>query len=159
MFGISIVGLTMDRHDLFGNDDSSRPVCAGEKMKNTALSFLALAATLLFNSNLARAHHGWAAFAAESQITLKGKVTEFHFVNPHAVVEFEVKDDKGQVQSWEGELSSRSNLGLRGWTAASLEDKEEITITGYPARNGSHAMRVTRIVLSNGKELKPGGGN
>jgi hypothetical protein len=159
MFGISIVGSTMDRHDLFGNDNLCPPVCTGEKMKNTLLSFLVLAAALLLNPNLARAHHGWAAFASESQITLKGKVTEFHFVNPHAVVEFEVKDDKGQVQSWEGELSSRSNLGPRGWTAASLEDKEEITITGYPAKNGSHAMRVTRIVLSNGKELKPGGGN
>ena len=132
---------------------------AGEKMKNTLLSFLALVATLLFNPILARAHHGWAAFAAESQITLKGKVTEFHFVNPHAVVEFEVKDDKGQVQSWEGELPSRSALGPRGWTAASLGDKEEITITGYPARNGSHAMRVTRIALANGKELTLGDGN
>ncbi len=131
----------------------------GEKMKNMLLSFLALAAALLWTPDLARAHHGWAAFAPESQVTLKGKVTEFHFVNPHSVVEFEVKDDKGQVQSWEGELSSRSNLGPRGWTAASLGDKEEITITGYPAKNGTHAMRVTRIVLSNGKELKLGGGN
>ena len=127
-------------------------------MKNVPLIFLALVA-ILFNPNLARAHHGWAAFAAESQITLKGKVTEFHFVNPHAVVEFEVKDDKGQVQSWEGELPSRSALGPRGWTAASLGDKEEITITGYRARNGSHAMRVTRIALSNGKELTLGDGN
>ena len=86
-------------------------------------------------------------------------MTEFHFVNPHAVVEFEVKDDKGQVQSWEGELPSRSALGPRGWTAPSLGDKEEITITGYPAKNGSHAMRVTRIALSNGKELTLGDGN
>jgi hypothetical protein len=159
MFGILTIGSTMDRQNLFGDDNSCPPVCTGEKMKKILLSFLTLAAALLLNPNLARAHHGWAAFASESQITLKGKVTEFHFVNPHSVVEFEVKDDKGQVQSWEGELSSRSNLGPRGWTAASLADKEEITITGYPARNGSHAMRVTRIVLSNGKELKPGGGN
>jgi hypothetical protein len=128
-------------------------------MKNLLLSFLALAAALLLNPDFAAAHHGWAAFASESQITLKGKVTEFHFVNPHSVVEFEVKDDKGQVQSWEGELPSRSNLGTRGWAAASLGDKEEITITGYPARNGSHAMRVTRIILLNGKELKLGDGN
>src|SRR5262249_40600894 len=108
-----------------------------KEMKHIRLSFLTLAASLLLYPDLARAHHGWAAFASESQITLKGKVTEFHFVNPHSVVEVEVKDDKGQLQSWEGELPSRSNLGTRGWTAASLGDKEEITITGYPARNGS----------------------
>ena len=94
-----------------------------------------------------------------SQITLKGRVKEFHFVNPHSVVELEVKDEKGQIQVWEGELTSNTNLSPRGWTANSIEDREVIAITGYPARNGAHAMRVIRIVLSNGKELKLGAGN
>jgi hypothetical protein len=127
-------------------------------MKNTLMSLLALVA-FFSHSELACAHHGWTAFASDTQITLKGTVKEFHFVNPHSVVEFEVADGKGQVQSWEGEMTSRSNLAPRGWSATSLEDKEEITITGYPAKNGSHAMRVTKIVLSNGKELRLGGGN
>jgi hypothetical protein len=125
-------------------------------MTNRSLRFLVLAAFLL-NAAFARAHHGWAAFTSESQITLKGTVTDFHFVNPHSIVEFQVKDDKGGVQSWEGELTNPRNLAPRGVTASSIEYKEEITITGYPAKNGAHAMRVTRIVLSNGKELKLGG--
>ena len=63
------------------------------------------------------------------------------------------------VQAWEGEMTSPSHLVPRGWTAASVEVGEKITITGYPAKNGSHAMRVAKIVLSNGKELKLGGDN
>jgi hypothetical protein len=116
---------------------------------------------LLFIPAFADAHHGWAAFASEpgSLIMLKGTVKEFHFVNPHSVIELVVKDEKGQVQLWEGELTSNTNLSPRGWTAASIEDRTEITMTGYPARNGAHAMRVIRIVLANGKELKVGGGN
>ena len=116
---------------------------------------------LLFIPALAHAHHGWAAFASEpgSLITLKGSVKEFHFVNPHSIVELAVKDEKGQIQIWEGELTSNTNLSPRGWTAASIEDRTEITMTGYPARNGARAMRVTRILLSNGKELKVGGEN
>ena len=131
------------------------------KMRNILSIFLAVATALLLIPDPARAHHGWAAFASEpgSQITLKGTVKEFHFVNPHCVVEFQVKDDKGQLQTWEGELSNPANLAPRGWTATSLEDQERITITGYPAKNGTHALRVTRIVLANGKELKLGGGN
>src|SRR5262249_32736026 len=131
------------------------------KMRNILSIFLAVATALLLIPDPARAHHGWVAFASEpgSQITLKGTVKEFHFVNPHSVVEFDVKDDNGQIQRWEGELTSNSNLAPRGWTATSIEYKAEITITGYPARNGSHAMRVTRIVFSNGKELRIGGGN
>jgi len=133
----------------------------GEQMKRISLTSLGFAAVLLLTPDSARAHHGWTAFLSEpgSEITLKGTVKEFHFVNPHSVVELEVKDEKGQVQVWEGELTSNTNLAPRGWNAASIEYKEQITITGFPARNGSHAMRVTKIILSNGKELKASFGN
>jgi hypothetical protein len=133
----------------------------GDTMKTATLSSLAAVAALLLVPVSGRAHHGWAAFTSDpaSQITLKGTVKEFHFVNPHSVIELNVKDDKGQTQVWEGELTSNTNLAPRGWTAISIEDREEITLTGYPARNGSHALRVTRIVLANGKELKVNGGN
>jgi hypothetical protein len=130
-------------------------------MKRLLSMSLAFAAALLLTPNWASAHHGWAAFLSDpaSEITLKGTVKEFHFVNPHAVVELQVKDEKGQIQVWEGELTSNINLAQRGWNAASIEYKEQITMTGFPARNGSHAMRVTKIILSNGKELKAGIGN
>jgi hypothetical protein len=128
-------------------------------MKNRVFTVIAFTGAVLLIPQAARAHHGWAAFSSGSQITLQGKVIEFHFVNPHCIVEFEVKDNKGLKQLWEGELSSPGNLTPRGWTATSLEDKEEITITGYPAKNGSRAVRVTRIVLSNRRELKVGGGS
>jgi len=133
-------------------------------MKNRLLTILALAAGSLWIPGSALGHHGWAAFESEVQVTFKGTVTDFHFVNPHSVVEFLVKDDtkdgKGQVHKWEGEMTSPSHLVPRGWTAASLEAGDEVTITGYRAKNGTASMRVTRIVLSNGKEFKQlGGGN
>lgn len=40
------------------------------------------------------AHHGWAAFDSEEQVTLQGTVTELYFANPHSVVEFAVKSSK-----------------------------------------------------------------
>jgi hypothetical protein len=122
-------------------------------------AFLTLTAAFLLIPGRATAHHGWAAFSSGPEITLRGTVKEFHFVNPHCVVEFEVHDDKGKLQVWEGELGSRSNLVPRGWAPSSIEIGEKVTITGYPAKNGSNALRVMRIVLSNGRELKPGGGN
>jgi hypothetical protein len=128
-------------------------------MKNRLFMVTAFAAVFVLNSltKPAYAHHGWAAFSAGPQITIKGTVTEFHFVNPHSVVEFQVKDEKGRVAEWEGEMTSPSHLVPRGWTATSLEIGEKITISGYPAKNGSHALRVTKIVLSSGKELRLGG--
>ena len=128
-------------------------------MRVTISSRLVLASALFLSPQAVLSHHGWAAFSSETQITLKGTLTDFHFVNPHSVVEFKVKDDEGKMQAWEGEMTSPSHLVPRGWTAASLEVGEKITITGYPAKNGSHAIRVTKIVLSSGKELKLGGEN
>src|ERR1700689_5201752 len=81
-----------------------------------------------------RAHHGYAAFDTNTQVTLRGTVTEFRFVNPHSIVEFEVKDDKDEVEQWQGELTSPVHLAPLGWTATSLESGHEITITGYRAK-------------------------
>jgi hypothetical protein len=100
------------------------------------------------------AHHGWAAFDPKATVTYKAKVTEFHYVNPHCVVEFEFKDDQGQIEKWEGELTSNLRLSRLGWTRTSLEAGMEITISGYKAQSGAHVIRVMKIVLASGKELE-----
>jgi hypothetical protein len=123
-------------------------------MKNTCLSFLAAAAAFLVMSTTAAAHHGYAAFDTSAEVTLKGTVTDFHFVNPHCVIEFDVKDDKGQVQNWKAELTSANHLSPKGWTESSVQAGDELAITGYRAKNGSPSLWVTKIHLANGQELK-----
>ena len=101
---------------------------------------------------LAIAHHGLAAFDQTNKVTLKGTVTEFHFVNPHSVVEFEVKDDKGHVQKWQAQVTSP--VRLKGWTATSLEPGNVVTVTGYRAKSGALYLWVTNLSSSNGVELR-----
>ena len=101
---------------------------------------------------LAIAHHGLAAFDQTVKLTLKGTVTAFHFVNPHAVVEFEVKDDSGHVEEWEAEMTSPAHL--KGWTATSLEPGNVVTVTGYRAKSGASSLWVTNLSSSNGVELR-----
>ena len=100
---------------------------------------------------LAIAHHGLAAFDQTKKVTLKGTVTEFHFVNPHSVVEFEVKDDKGHVHKWQAEMTSP--VHLKGWTATSLEPGNVVTVTGYRAKGGAFYLWVTNLSSSNGVRL------
>jgi Family of unknown function (DUF6152) len=127
---------------------------------NKRLSVLPAAVVALLSiPGLASAHHGWAAFDPKVTLTFKAKVTEFHFVNPHCVVEFEAKDNHGQVQKWQGELTSNLRLSLNGWNATTLEAGDEITISGYPAQSGAHVIRVMKITLSNGKDLQIEGGD
>jgi hypothetical protein len=122
-------------------------------MKNAWLMLVGLVAAVLAMPRTAEGHHGYAAFDQKQVVTLKGTVTDFHFVNPHSVVEFDVKDEKGQVTEWHGEMPSRTGLSPRGWTPNSLKAGDELTITGYKAKNGSPALWVTRI-FANGQELK-----
>ena len=114
---------------------------------------------LLVTLGAASAHHGYVAFDTSMEVTYKGIVTEFHFVNPHCVVEFDVKNDKGQIQNWKAELTSANHLVPKGWTAASLEAGDEVAITGYRAKNGAFSLWTTKIRLAKGQELNLDTGN
>ena len=98
-----------------------------------------------------QAHHGWQEFDEKAEVTVTGTVTDFHYVNPHCVVEFDVKDDKGHIQKWQGEFSNPGVLSRRGWNAAYLEAGDKLTITGHPAKNGVPALHVTRILSATGE--------
>lgn len=112
---------------------------------------------LLASAALAVAHHGLAAFDQTTTITVKGTVTEFHFVNPHCVVEFEVKGDKGKIEKWQGEMTSPAHL--KGWTANSLEEGNVVMVSGYRAKSGAFYMWIIKLSSSNGVELKSFTGN
>ena len=141
MFAISTVGSTMGL---------LRPLIRGH-MKIAFLTFQSLATSLLLFPGLAMGHHGWAEFDEKAEITMEGTVTDFHYVNPHCVVEFDVKDEKGRAQKWQGEFSNPGVLSRKGWNAASLEAGEKLKITGHPARNGVLALHVTKILSATGE--------
>jgi len=122
-------------------------------MKN---SFLALFFLL---AGSAAAHHGLAAFDTTAPVTFHGTVTDFHFVNPHCVVEFDVKDDKGEARNWKAELTSANHLAPKGWNESSIQTGDRITVTGFRAKNSAPSLWATKVVLANGEELKINGGN
>ncbi len=122
------------------------------------LALLAACAILIFTPLSAIAHHGWADFDASSELTLHGVVVDFHYVNPHSVVEFTATDEKGQTRQWQGEFGSPNELARKGWSQTSLNAGDKITITGHPAKNGVPALHVSSITLANGQEVKLYGG-
>jgi len=117
-----------------------------------------LTATLLMVGALAissplLAHHGNAAFA-DKPITLKdGKVTNFAWANPHSLVEFDAKDDKGKMQHWVVETAAPQALVLIGWSKSPLQPGDVIAVTMYQAKTGAPAGRLQKIVLADGSEL------
>src|ERR1017187_3977052 len=71
----------------------------------------ALATALLGGAAPSFAHHSFAAeFDGTKPVTLKGKVTEFEWVNPHSWVHVDVTDDKGNTVNWACETAPPNML-------------------------------------------------
>jgi hypothetical protein len=113
-----------------------------------------LASTLLAVGIPASAHHSFAAvFDAEVPVEASGTVTEVEWMNPHAWIYIDVEGEDGEVVNWAFELGSPNGLIRRGWSRKSVQVGDEISITGYRARDGSNRGNVKTIVLGDGKEL------
>ena len=83
---------------------------------------------------------------------------EFRFVNPHAMLVMDVKDEAGNVVKWTVEFAGRLNLTNSGWTADTITVGERVSVTGNPTHTGSPRLFFTQIMLANGTELRAGGG-
>lgn len=121
---------------------------------NARVLSLSAVAALLVAALPVEAHHSFAVhFVGDQLVTVRGTVTDFSFSNPHGVVRLAVTAADGSEQQWKVETNSPNILRRRGWTASSLKKGDAVTIEGYPARDGSHMMRVARIVFADGHEL------
>jgi hypothetical protein len=125
--------------------------------RNVARLFAVVAGMLLVSVSLL-AHHGQAGYNTTEKVTVSGSVSEFQFVNPHSIVHLDVKDDKGETQAWQGELTSPNHLIRADWTSTTLKPGDKVTMSGYRAKSGSNSMWITAISV-NGEDLKMGAGN
>ena len=83
------------------------------------------------------AHHSFQAeYDQNKPVTLKGTVNRVAWVNPHAYIYIDVKDDTGKVTTWAFESLSPNALARQGWTSKSLTPGEAVTVEGYLAKDG-----------------------
>jgi hypothetical protein len=125
------------------------------KLKPIVLT--ALLVSLLSISGSAFAHHGTANYDMTKVVTLKGTVTDFQFINPHTLIIFDVKNDQGVIEHWQAEATSPNHLVRAGWSKDIIKAGDQITISGFRAKNGSTVMRFQKMVLANGQEISEGG--
>lgn len=102
----------------------------------------------------ASAHHSFVVnYLPHKIITVTGVVSEFRFSNPHGIVRFKVKTPEGVEQDWRAETNSPNVLRRRGWKQDSIKVGDVISVTGWPARDGSNLIRVNKIALPSGQVL------
>jgi hypothetical protein len=128
-------------------------------MRNRFLSLAVLSVAVLTISASVLAHHGTASYDTSKTVTVKGTVSDFQFSNPHVLISMDVKDDKGNEQKWQGELTSPNHLERAGWTRTSIKVGDTITIAGYAAKSGATSMWISKVMLADGTPLNAGLGN
>jgi hypothetical protein len=99
------------------------------------------------------AHHSFAAqFDPTKKVTLIGTVTKIEWKNPHIYFYIDVKDNSGSIANWSIEGPSPNGLYRNGWTKDSLKLGDEVTVDGFPARDGSNTANMS-IVTRAGKKV------
>ena len=114
-----------------------------------------MAAVVVAGLSLALAHHNTRArYDQANPITLTGTVIRFQMINPHAKLEFEVKDEQGNAVKWTVEAGPASGMYRRGWRIDDLKPGDQVTVTGEPAFDGSKTMGLVKLVGPAGKALE-----
>jgi DNA/RNA endonuclease YhcR with UshA esterase domain len=118
-------------------------------MRNLTIAFFAAALALP-----AAAHHSFAVFFDPGKtVTLSGKVTQFRFTNPHGTIVLEVARTDGTVEQWRAETNAPVILARRGWTRDSVKPGDEVTITGWPSRDGRPYIRLSELKDAQGNSI------
>lgn len=99
------------------------------------------------------AHHSFAEFDEKSTIVVKGVVTQWRLVNPHAFLFFDVSDASGKQVNWKVEFDGRTHIGRAGWTDTTFLPGEKVEITGNPAKSGSPYMFFISAIKGDGSKL------
>jgi hypothetical protein len=116
------------------------------------------AACVLLAGGLAWAHHSFdAEYDSRRPITFTGYVTKLDWINPHAFVYIDTKDESGRIRNYRIEMGPPYALARGGWKRDTLKIGDQVTVTGAAlAKDGSNtagSMPTTSMTLASGQTL------
>jgi hypothetical protein len=99
------------------------------------------------------AHHSWPVNTSRL-VTVKGTVVEFAWENPHPMITLEVRADDGNVEKWMVGGPAIGRMEANGWTKTTVKPGDALTGIGYQYSNGQKIVRLERVVLADGRQLR-----
>ena len=99
------------------------------------------------------AHHSWPVNTSRL-VTVKGTVMEIAWENPHPMISLEVRTDDGKLEKWMVGGPAISRMQANGWSKTTVRPGDVITGIGYQFSNGQKVVRLERVVLADGRELR-----
>lgn len=118
---------------------------------------LVLLCASLAVASAAWAHHSFAMFDLEKEVTVEGTVKEFQWTNPHCWLQVMVPDGKGGTQEWSFEMGAMGMLARTGWKSTTLKPNDKVTVVMNPLKSGAPSGRLLKVTLPDGRVMGPGG--
>src|SRR6185436_13145036 len=97
---------------------------------------LGIGSAILMLAGPALAHHSFAMFDYNKDVTIVGDVKELQWTNPHIHLLVNVSDGKG-VAEWDVEGGTPNNLRRTGWSRDVVKPGDKISVVVHPLKNGS----------------------
>ena len=99
------------------------------------------------------AHHVWPV-NNKKLVTVKGTVMTFDWANPHPMITLSVRSDSGAMEEWKVGGPALNRMEANGWTKTTVKPGDVITGIGYQYTDGQKIVRLERVILPDGKELR-----
>lgn len=119
--------------------------CIERRIRHSLMRVVVFLSVGIFSAVAAYAHHSQSEFDSELTVDIHGLVNKLEWKSPHARLYVDVTDENGETVSWNFELPSPNTLMRRGWTRKSLMPGDEVSVTGFRARNYP-TIAIARIV-------------
>src|SRR5215831_8922910 len=120
----------------------------------TKMATLAVMIILFITTLPGLAHHSDVAYQRTAIELKTATIVKVAWINPHAIISCDVKDDSGKVSRWTLEMGSPSAMTRVGWDRNSLSAGDVVKIDVNPAKNGTTFGRLLRVTRADGKMLK-----
>ena len=123
-------------------------------MRRNLLATGGLCVGLLLSALPLLAHHSFAAeYDNNKPIKFSGKVTKVEWMNPHIYIYIDAKDTAGKNVNYAVEGGAPNGLYRQGWRKDSLKVGDEVTVSGFRAKDGSNHVNGRRVILPDGKRV------
>jgi len=124
---------------------------------NARATLFAAVAMISMVAGSVYAHHSFAMFEMDKDVTYAGVVLEYKWVNPHVHITVDIKPgpsvDPATTGTWDVEGGSTNIMGRQGWTRATFKAGDAITLVGHPMKDGSKGISLFYAIMPDGKRL------
>jgi len=117
-------------------------------------SLAGILVTGLVAQTVAHGHHSFTAeFTAEETATLKGRISQVWFKNPHVRYLIVIENADGEEETWDARGSPVVWLARKGWTKDTVQVGDEVEMYGFLGRDGRKMLSIMTVTLADGTVL------